>query len=115
MGAHDSRLAVEKQSNSWEWWPAMSAIEDYVKARQAAERIQVRVSQFRRQISMFADALSLTPHKAAPKIPTHWMPREELVMLLDEAVNAWDHMSRSWEAVPEDQRKHVSPPLLSLG
>jgi hypothetical protein len=93
----------------------MSAVEDYLAIRSEAERLAARVSAFARQINIFSDSLRLAPQNVIHQIPTEWMPREDLHRLLSEAVEVWRNMNSAYSVLPDDQKRHVSPPLLGMG
>jgi RNA binding exosome subunit len=89
----------------------MSAIDEYLEARRAAQKISARISVFKNELQIFAVALDGSPHNALPQIPLTWLPREDLQRLLQDAVEAFDQMHALYLRLPDDQQAHVSKPL----
>jgi hypothetical protein len=89
----------------------MTAIDEYLKARSAAQEIAARISVFKNELQTFAVALDGSPHNALPQIPLNWFPREDLRKLLQEAADAFDQMHALYLRLPAEQQAHVSKPL----
>ena len=96
-------------------WPPMPGIDEYLEARSRAEKISARVSALAKQLARFSDALRLSPHKAVTSVPQDWMTAEELRLLLNDACEAWNQIGARYNQIPDDQRKHVAPPLHGMG
>ncbi len=89
----------------------MSAVEDYLKARSACEKVLARIEALRGALDTFGRSLSGTPHTALVQIPQEWLARDEIRELLDKACIAWDTMNNAWARIPPEQRGHVAPPI----
>lgn len=97
-----------------DWWPDMSAIDDYLAARMEAERLKARIKQYRERLVTFVNVLHGEPKNVLVSIPADWMPREDILRMIGEANTAWDKMHRAWAQLPTDQQKHVTPPIQDL-
>ena len=91
-------------------WPAMPAVEDYLKARNDAQIIASRISRFAEILRRFADSMREGPQNYT--IPSDWLDRDDLQRLITDAREAWSRMHTFYSQLPNDQKQHVAPPLL---
>ena len=91
------------------------APDEYLKARDDFANTAMRIREYAAQLNVFAGVLSRTPQEAYVALPALLYTREEVQMLLSEAMTAFDKMHGLWSRIPAERRKTLPAPPKTLG
>jgi hypothetical protein len=104
---------INYPENRWEW-PLLTSIEEYLTARNEAERVATQFAVLRAAIERFASALRDDPRQVAHKVPD-WPSRDDLFKLIQSAVTAWQKMENAYQTVPSEHKRDIPAPFKTLG
>ena len=93
-------------------WPFMSETDDYLDARNAAEKTAVRLCALKADLEAFVLLLDASPHKV--RVPPTWLDKEAIQVLVNEACEAFDVMRARWDRLPTNRQEQLPRLLQTL-